>query len=353
MKIGIYFFVHTHTSFLKVLLGQVPEGSQIDLYSPRFFSDYRKSGVKVNAPSLLLLLWRMRSYDTVVIDEVTGRYLLWLPFFFPWRKRVYLVVHNLKSWVEPRFSYGFGGFMHSCLRSFILKLFKRFVVVGSRMKAYGEAHCRNKAFYFVPFGWGEEVDEKDLPAGGRPLSVVVPSTVSARRRYEGLLRAAQDELLRAKINVVLLGRPEDDYGRAVVAKVKELGLSNIMVFEDYIPKEQYHACLKGADFIMSDFKVGFQTRYGQTEIYGQTKETGVSFIILSYAKPGILPANFMGMEEIENQVLRFSTYEDLKILFLKAWADPGLMERLRQAGRSGRKALALKVDNIFTGERVS
>src|SRR5690554_8161950 len=83
----------------------------------------------------------MRSYDTVVIDEVTGRYLLWLPFFFPWRKRVYLVVHNLKSWVEPRFSFGFGGFMHSCLRSFILKLFKRFVVVGK----IGRASCRERS----------------------------------------------------------------------------------------------------------------------------------------------------------------------------------------------------------------
>lgn len=346
MKIGIYFFVHTHTSFLEVLLGQVPEGAQVDLYSPRFFHGYKGAGLSIKSPSLGALLWRMRTYDAVVVDEVTGRYLLWLPLFWLWRKRVYLVVHNLKSWTDPRFFNGVGGFVHSCLRWFIWRLFKHFIVVGSRMKEYAEGHAAAKSFYFVPFGW-QESRPGSLSERGGSLSIVVPGTISTRRKYERLLLAAQDEALQNKVSFTFLGRPEDDYGRNVIAKVRELGLDNVRVFEDFIPDEEYQRYLQEADFILSDFEVDYTTRYGQTEVYGLTKETGVSFILLAFAKPGILPADFVGMAELEGQVLRFTDYTSLRRLLLEAWADRSIIERLQQAGIAGRKCLSLKVDRVF------
>jgi len=347
MKVGIYFFVRTHSSFLDELLAQVPDDSEVDLFCTNSYKHLKSNKVNIHPVSLFKLLFKANSYDRIIIDEVTGRYLFWLPLFLFWRQNTYLVLHNLKSWIKPVFFSTVSGFLNSVLRRIIFIAFKHYIVVGTRMKSYGETHSKNKNFYFVPFGLSAKCCNVIKSEDDERLFIVVPGTVSSRRKYEWILGVLDDYTFESKVYFALLGKPGDEYGNRIIKYIKEREYSNISIFESYIPENVYNKYMNKADFILSDFDLDYKTLYGQIETYGETKETGVSFLLLSYEKPGLLPEGFQYMEELNTQIASFDSLESLKKILSEFSSKRDMIYKLGEKAVSNRALLASKVDNIF------
>jgi hypothetical protein len=206
----------------------------------------------------------------------------------------------------------------------------------------------NKFFYFIPFGLRDDIRPiENKEVSKRRLKLVVPGTVGSRRKYDYVFKLMDDADTKHLIEFVLLGAPEDDYGKSIIRKVAEGKYVNIKTFDRFISESEYDTYMSEADYIFSDFDVKYLTAYGQSETYGISKETGVSFLIASYEKLAILPENFKVMEELQSQVMSFYDFDSLKkiIVDLSKKGNQHL-QFFRNEARNNKLKLIKQIDKL-------
>ncbi|MEP1094943.1 MAG: hypothetical protein ABJG78_07515 [Cyclobacteriaceae bacterium] len=350
MRIAVYLCEPNHYSFLNQILIGVPKSWEVDLYTSAFYRDNNQfaHGVNFKDDSLFSLLRRAKTYDSIVIDELMDKRMFLLVFFAFHAPKVNLVIHNLVSWFQPSYDTSIRNIMVSVYRKIVSKHFRNYIVVGTQLKEWAEKTAPGRHFKFIPFGlnsrgkFGKSVTSM---ASIRKLNVVVPGMVSKRRKYENIIKLISEKDFVEKVHFTLLGRPSDDYGEAIVAQLEHK--KNVTTFNSFISVEEFQERVKNCDFILSDFDEFFVTRFGQDEIYGLTKETGISFLMLAYCKPGIVPTHYKGMKEMQSQMLHFEDYQSLKRILLRIVSEETVRTNLEKEAFLNLKSIKMSVDSIL------
>lgn len=225
-----------------------------------------------------------------------------------------LTIHEVNSWLFPRLKFHLKPFIKTIIRRLIVKRTHTFSVVGSNVFSFLTGRT-DKHIVYIPFCMPnvDLIDNHPTSNSGH-LKVIVPGVVSKKRNYNELIEhVIKDKRISDKIDFVFLGCPYDSYGHHIVEKAKSLKNAgyDIIVFDKFIAKDEFDIHMKSADILLSMFKLEYENDEGQIEIYGMTKETGVSFLALSFAKPVILPSDYIPLSEIENQVIPYKSYSDI------------------------------------------
>ena len=58
-------------------------------------------------------------------------------------------------------------------------------------------------------------------------------------------------------------------------------------------------------------------KQGYNEYYGKTKESGISYLLYKYSKPGIIPNWQITLNNLDNQLIKYSNQTDLKNILIK------------------------------------
>ncbi len=316
-----------HTSYLTSLVACLrPLGCHISVLLMTDLDDpvdrFRPPGVEhffttlQERPDFSAIRPHLKRADLIVFDEpFTFRIMAtFLILSLRLSAPMVLSIHNLHTWFFPRLVARPKALAKTLLRKALTMRFRHFLVIGSNILDYAHKRLPGRDFLYVPFG----IPEADCPppadaaSAGERLKVVIPGSVNRRRDYDWLVDSLErGQRLKDCVEITLLGRPLDEYGHKILERcqrLRELGWA-LETFPDFVPRKEYHRRLCEADVLLSVFDIRYRTADGQEEIYGQSKETGVSYLALSYAKPLIAPAEFVPLHEIEGQVLPYDQPE--------------------------------------------
>jgi hypothetical protein len=203
--------------------------------------------------------------------------------------------------------------------------------------------CRHPIIVF-PFAIYEGMADAALPT--QPLKIGIPGIISqAKRDYLGLFRSLRQHAkgLQGKISLHLIGYISDrekDEMQSAISDLIAVGY-DVIYHQSFVYGEEFDQAIASCDVLLNNQFIS----KNNTEVYGQTKESGMIFNMLRAAKPGLLPYQYQVSQEFHSSTLFFNDYADLIRSIEMLATDRALLNEL--------KALAKKLsasylpDNLY------
>lgn len=276
-------------------------------------------------------------YDKFIFTTIQGYLLQTLKLRIS--SEVIIVVHNAKTWFDSTLlNYKLKGMIKHLIRCYWLKKANRIIVNSENMRTYIKGLKLNKEIEVLPFSINnQDVEENKV---NNRLMIVYPGMISQlRKKYDNFLFLAQNF---PEIDFVLLGAAnQKEMGKEVLEKVKNMKLDNLAYFEEYVSKEKFDDYLKKSDFLFSEINVEY--RNGEiSEIYGKTKDSGVSYLSIEYKLPTLLNSNFRNLDILTGSTIYFSDYEDLKEKINIIRNDKSLIAKMKTSIDNSRKVHSIE-----------
>ena len=324
--VALYFSNVNHYSLLELVLRclkelncevklLLAEGLTQNVYAPSEVMLCKKVSNKNFVTSGIFEIFN--TSDFVIIDELYSfRELASFSTYDLKRPNIFLI-HNCNSWLAPKTPKGIIRKVKNLMTKQIAKKVGYFGVAGENMLKFCKTALGVKNVTLVPFRYADFNPAVDLPnefyKPGTPIRMVVPGMISKRRNYEELLNAVCRENLKGKVELILLGKPDGEYGQAIISSAKELIRQGYLIqyWNHFIPNDIFDKEIKNAHILFSYFESTYTTNNGQIEVYGISKETGIASLMLNKAKVGLLPSEFDQMYTIEEQTLTYKCMDDV------------------------------------------
>jgi hypothetical protein len=264
------------------------------------------------------------------------------PAFYLYRPKAktYLVVRNANSWFGRARNKGLKNMAKNIVMdAFDGRLDGVFVELEEIREHVLEEYHYGKSINVIPFCIYEGMEDRS--ADNKMLRMCIPGMVSDRRRNYGFVREAMsrlpDEYL-GKITLELLGNPvAEESGPQIIEGFKELrkrGLE-LVSYDGFVSAGPFDEGLSRCDIILGPMNVSHQmkTSLSRTEVYGQSKSTGVNFAMIRAAKPGILPREMANIRGIDSSTVYFDSVDGLKELIMGLADDRKRLDELKKKAR--------------------
>jgi hypothetical protein len=248
---------------------------------------------------------------------------------------VHLFIHNLDEWVQVTYGYRIyhliNEFSLSLQYAYTLKrmiLYPRWrkkilktildnngkvVVLNSILKKELMQYIDKVKIEVIPFSVYDQCIA-DNSAGNQKIRICIPGILStARRNYDAVFNILERniELFKGTVELDLLGGVNSaKYGNNIINAAEKLIAKGMVIYytkTPFISIEDYDKRLACADIILGNLKI----KIDKYSSYGKTKETGVIFVMIHAAKPGLIIAGYPIPEELQSSTIVFSSYNEL------------------------------------------
>jgi hypothetical protein len=222
------------------------------------------------------------------------------------------------------------------LRKKILAQFEKYklqLIVHSQgqKEALIKLSCKSpiKVFPFAIYEGMEDDSESN-----KVLRICIPGVITqAKRDYLGLFKILQQnsQVLRDRIDLYLLGYITDREKKEMESAISNLINSGYKVFyhDSFVYGKEFDNAIANCDLLLNNQFINKNS----TEIYGQTKESGMIFNMLRAAKPGMLPREYQVSSEFYDSTLFFDNYVHLVDIIQKILDDPQLLNQLKVSAK--------------------
>lgn len=281
-----------------------------------FIIDDEKLICKVYIKNIKLI----NSFENMITDEYYGLFYRLRNIKFN-NQNKYLIIHNVSKWtscVNNPFFY-FKNFFDQYYRKFFLRQFENLITVAPNLLKELK-NKTNKNVFLVPFNFSDLSRDFNYKKKDYCL-IVIPGLVDRRRRnYNKLLDTIEiffSKYPKSKIIFEFLGKINKNREPKIYSKINSINSrfnNKILFHTKFIDTNTFENNILKSDFILSNLKP-YIHKQGFKEKYGLTKESGVSYIIYKYSKPGIVPNWQKVFIDFENQLVNFETYSDLIKIF--------------------------------------
>ncbi|MGF1793551.1 hypothetical protein L4D21_23455 [Photobacterium profundum] len=269
-------------------------------------------------------LWKsIKDSDFVVYNTVQSNFTTYLLMFFL-NKNNLLTIHNSNSWFEgflffneyigeeekQSFRY-FFLLLRRCgvkfIRKVLLSRTKYLIVNSLNMKEYIESRFDSKCdILVIPFSLKQRVIKNTNEV---KKTVVYPGGVDfLRKSYDSIIRVASDF---PELDIHFLGRlGNDDESNKLRAFLKSNDISNVYTYDSYLSQEEFDRVMLSSDLLFSDINVQYRN-----EVYGLTKDSGVSYLMAEYGIPLVVNSDFNNVSCLNDSTIYYHSYEDLCLIF--------------------------------------
>jgi len=340
------------------------QGHQVEIATDSATGNLLRKGASVQlVPSGLwariqfLRRW-MRSCDLVILTSLQSRWLLFflLSFSIP-RVRLWITIHNARTWALPTTVTGCKEKGKALIKGWIRKRWMRrcehMVVNSNNMWQYLQtvnpdlaSRCR-----VVPFRLCERDPVTRTWNGQGAFRIAVPGMLSRNRRNYDVY-AKLCEAFGSKIELRFLGAPNpNEGGTALLEDLRKLSArtrSPMMLFEEYLPPESFELLLEESHLVLADVEVTY-SRYDYREIYGVSKDSGLSYAMISHQLPGMFQSAFKNLQELASSTLYFQNDEDLLAQIATLISRPERYSALAKAAASNSQAFRVSAVSARLG----
>jgi len=280
-----------------------------------------------------------RDIDILYVNTIQGGIREFIAYcrFNPKIKKI-LTIHNPRFWFEPKNKNSWKEKFKCMLRKTILPRYDGVAGVSEKVAKYIKEQCRyRKSVYAIPFSVHEPYEQLDNK--GNVIFAASGAIERIRRNYHKLLDVFEKLFKKySKIQLKILGKPDGQYGKDIIRRCLELKSKgyNVFVSADYLSGEVFEREIKEVDILIGPIDMS---------LYDESKETGVIYDAIRFAKPVIIPEDYDIPVEIQSSTLFFKDWDHLGQIIEKLIINKD--DKLKEL-----KQVAEKNSLFFTSEYV-
>ncbi|MEI7810821.1 MAG: hypothetical protein WCJ01_00185 [Ignavibacteria bacterium] len=282
--------------------------------------------------------------------------------------QVVLLIHNIDEWSNFSFGYNINCFLFSFsnlsliynLKKYLIYPYWRKKILNKQLQSNGKfvvlsENLRPKLSYIVPAGKTEVIpfsvynkNLADKSGANTILKVSIPGKLSTMRRdYTTVFTALESDIdfFKDKIELLLLGSiAEYEGGLSIKAEADRLISKGIKIkyfSEKFIPFEEYDEHFASTDIVLGNMKVVID----KLSIYGKTKETGFTFTLIHYAKPGLVVSGYDIFEELKSSTVAYTGARELRNILNEIITNKEKLRHLKEEAK--KNSLLFSPGNIY------
>jgi glycosyltransferase involved in cell wall biosynthesis len=324
-----------------------------------------KTRVRKRGDNFLKILSELKKtfspHTVIIFDEIyeSLRSLVIAFIVLNLKIKIYLVVHDVNKWFMVPTKFIFQRWPVFLARKFITCCVSGIIVVSPNLKGYMQKlSLYPKDVFVLPFSVYSGEYMVETGGGHNGLVVAVPGSVHQNRRdYDAVLNAFESIWDSGRKDLVLkiIGNTRDDeYGSHIARRIgsikEKYGEDVIKTWDRRLSSQEFVGEILSSDIIVSNLSVYFtEERDGNAEVYGFSKESGTSYLMLTYAKPGIVPYNYIDMPVLATQTLKYRNADHLKAIILDILDNKIDIMTLKRNSRLSSEAFLKDAQAYFDG----
>jgi len=285
----------------------------------------------------------INSFDTLIIDEVYGKYYKLYKLKFKNQRKI-SIIHNSNKWVLNKLKLHLKHIIIAYIKKLYFQQFDAYITMGPNVKLY-LAEFTNKEVFFFPFDDYSEKNMETIKPNSNKVDIVIPGRVTSDRRNNNGLITFLDHYYsnnpNSLIRIKLLGKfsksKNNEATRKLINGLNHKYGKKIFFWDNFIPPEEFESELISSDFILSNLNM-INNLNDRVEIYGLTKESGISFAIFKYAKPAIIPDTQQILSGFANQFVTYNSFDQLTEIFSRIENGRISIEKLKNNSIENSKA---------------
>jgi hypothetical protein len=201
----------------------------------------------------------------------------------------------------------------------------------------------NKQTFIIPFNFNNSNQKIIDKAISSKINILIPGIVDQKRRdYLSLLKNFYTYIINnpnSNIQIELLGTLKNNLEiMYLINKINMKKNNSIIFYTKFIDDEKFHDQIIKSDIIFSNLKK-YINKQGFNEVYGLTKESGISFIIAKYSKPAIIPEWQKVFTQIEDQLIKYYKYSEISSIFAQIELNRDFIQSLKNNAVINKKKL--------------
>ena len=231
------------------------------------------------------------------------------------KNRIYYL-RNINSWFQKPlgngviFRYRVLGRILFFTKQWLIRGASSLVVGSFNMKLY-LSQITDKKVSIIPFNIFDK-NNVNITSNDK-FTFVVPGTIDLKRKDLSLIRDAMYLFSKSdlsKFKLILLGRPTSENDNTFVRNWKSDMGDSLIYYSEFIDSNEFNMTLKNADIIMGSLNINFQSKYGNQEVYGLTKDTGIEAHAIAYAKPLFVNYDYQVDVYLDSTTIKFKNIND-------------------------------------------
>lgn len=256
----------------------------------------------------------LKNLEIVILEEHSGNYvsLLWL--IFTTKSQIMLTIHNVNSWVKLTYNRGLTILIKSIIKRLIIEKVAGCIVVSSNVKNYVVDNNLIKNIFMIPFvsiNISDFKNGKFLNNNNKRFTIVIPGNVSSKRRDYNTILDTFEELKKElpELKLVLLGRLIKEDERKIYERINTINSKNandISYWTTYIEQNLFEEEISKANVLIGNVNIEYSGN-DNIEYYGQSKETGILFLMLKYKKITLVPEQYEVPKLLSSIMLKYGT----------------------------------------------
>lgn len=296
-----------HESYYNILINNVFKNKNLIILAYTFNSNrlntnnvkyyYPIKGESLNTFALKNIKFFNKA-DLIVFEELYKISFIITTILVLYGYKTILSIHNVNKWLkrETRLK---KNLIKEIIIKIVIKRIKGLIVISLSLKDYiYEYKLFKKEVYYVPF-----VDVKNNIGFVRnnikkeKTVFTIPGTVNTERRdYKSFFYVVLKFLNENRINeiqLVLLGRviKMQTEEQQLIDKINGFKKGTIKYWDKFIDDKTFEKEILNSDFLIGNINIEYKENLIK-EIYGQSKETGVLFLMLKYNIPTLFPNDY-------------------------------------------------------------
>ncbi len=322
-----------------------------------------KIRVRKRGDNFLKILFELKKtlppHTVIIFDEIyeSLRSLVIAFIVLNLKIKIYLVIHDVNKWFMVPTKFIFQRWPIFWARKFITRCVSGIIVVSPNLKVYlQKLGLYPNDVFVLPFSVYPGDYMAETGGGHNGLIVAVPGGIHQNRRdYDPVLNAFESIWDSGRPGLVLkiVGNTRDDeYGSHIAQRIRSIkekyGEDVIKTWDQRLSSQEFVEEILSSDIIVSNLSVYFtEERDGNAEVYGFSKESGTAYLMLTYAKPGIVPYNYIDMPVLATQTLKYRDADHLKSIILDILDNKIDIMTLKRNSRLSSEAFLKDVEIYF------
>jgi len=281
--------------------------------------------------------------DYLITDEYYGLFYRVFRTTFSCRYK-FIILHNVNKWtsfsINP-FTYP-KNFIDLFFRYKFLNQFNYFIT-NSPILSKMLLKKSNKQTFIISFNFNYSNQKVLNETTSSKINILIPGIVDQKRRdYVSFLKIFYKYIINnpnSNIQIELLGSLKNN--SEIISLIKKINMEknfSIIYYTKFVDDEKFNNRIIKSDIIFSNLKQNIN-KQGFNEIYGLTKESGISFIIAKYSKPAIIPEWQKVFTQIEDQLIKYYKYSEICGIFTEIELNKDLIHSLQTNAVRNKKKL--------------
>jgi hypothetical protein len=315
-----------HESLYNSIIKKLPEDWHIDFIIGNktgiegLNSKKTQFHIKKKGESMLKFIRSKKSFfesaDLIIIEELYNPNFAILILNMEYGHKCLQIIHNANKFLNRTLKLNLKSIAAFIFFKIIKLKIKGIIVISQNVKEYIlDKKLFERNIYHIPFSDSENeifIQNKNSEA---PIKFTIPGTVNTERRnYKIFLKVFIDILENNpeyKLKLCFLGRvvKMDEEVQGLIKRLKEINPKAIDLWTEYIDDETYHDEVLSSNFLIGNINIEY-TENNIKEIYGQSKETGVLFLMLKYKIPTLFPKEYSYSKLYKGHIISYTNTQE-------------------------------------------